>query len=726
MFASRFAALGVAFLFSIVLTPPSPAADGAVDGVVVNAKDEPAVGAKVTLVELRRRAQADAEGAFRFVGVPAGHYHVRVESPRWGTAVAEVDVAAGASTPLRVKIDLGIHEENVVVSASADARSLAEVAQPVAILEGLELQQRAQATLGETLAQEPGVSSNYYAPGASRPVIRGFTGDRVRILEDGIGTADASNVSPDHAVSYDPMGADRIEVVRGAATLLYGTNAVGGVVNVLDGRVPDHVPASSIEGSFGARVGSAAEERAASADLNGGVSRFAWQVGYLDRQADDLDTPEGTIANSDLDTRRGTVGASYVGGKGFVGLAYTDFATNYGSAVEEEVRIDLDQQRFDLRGEYNAPLGFLRAFKARAGVADYEHAELEGDEVGTRFTNRSWETRAEFLHKALGPFEGNFGIQMSDRDFEAEGDEAYVQPTTTRNQALFLFEEVGKGRLLWELGARFERQQTDSSDPSLRDRDFDALSGSVGAVWKGGEDWSLALSLARSNRLPTPEELYSDGPHVATFAYEVGDDGLGKEESLGVDLSFRRLVGKVRGEVNLFWDDFSDYIYDRATGDVDVDSGLPIFQFTQQDAEFRGLEAVAHFELFHAEPHHVELDLRYDTVRAEFADGTPLPRIPAARYGAAIQYQGSKLWGNLEVLRTGDQDRVDPLETPTEGYTWLNAAIGYRVLAGRMVHDLVLRGINLTDELARNHGSRFKDVVPLTGRDLSLSYRLTF
>jgi iron complex outermembrane receptor protein len=420
------------------------------------------------------------------------------------------------------------------------------------------------------------------------------------------------------------------------------------------------------------------------------------------------------------------VGASYVGAKGFVGLAYTDFASDYGSAVEEEVRIDLDQKRFDLSGEYNAPAGFVRSIRARAGIAEYEHVELEGEEVGTRFSNDSWEARAELLHRRLGAFEGNFGIQLSDRDFRAEGDEAYVQPTTTKNQALFAFEEVGRGRIVGEFGARWERQQTDSSDPALRDRDFDAFSGSAGAVWKPAEDWSIALSLARSARLPTPEELYSDGPHVATFAYEVGDDDLGQETSLGTDLSLRRLTGKVRGEVNLFWDDFDDYIYDRATGEVDVDSGLPIYAFTQDDAEFRGLEAVVHFELFHAEPHHVELDLRYDTVRAELADGTPLPRIPASRYGLAVQYQGTKVWGNAEVLRVEDQDRVAPLETPTDGYTWLNAALGYRIVAGRTVHDLILRGVNLGDELARNHGSRFKDEVPLTGRDVSLSYRLTF
>jgi iron complex outermembrane receptor protein len=726
MFRSRFAALAAALSVCLPLVPPALAAEGSIAGVAVTARGEPAAGSKVLLVELRRRTQAGPDGAFRFDAVPEGHYHLQVTSPRWGTALAEVDVAAGRSVEVRVAIDLGIHEESLVVSASADARSLAEVAQPVAILEGTELLQRAQATLGETLAQEPGVSSSYYAPGASRPVIRGFTGDRVRILEDGLGTADASNVSPDHAVSYDPMGADRIEVVRGAATLLYGSSAVGGVVNVLDGRVPDHVPTSGIEGSFGARFGSAADERAGSVDLRGGGGRFAWQAGYLDRRADDLDTPEGTIVNSDVDTTRGTVGASYVGTKGFVGLAYTDFASNYGSAVEEEVRIDLDQQRFDLRGEYDAPAGFLRSIRARAGIAEYEHVELEGEEVGTRFSNDSWEARAELLHRRLGAFEGNFGVQLSDRDFRAEGEEAYVQPTRTTNQALFAFEEIGRGRLVGELGARYERQQTDSSDPALRDRDFDAFSGSAGAVWKPAEAWSIALSLARSTRLPTPEELYSDGPHVATFAYEVGDDDLGKESSLGIDLSVRRLAGKVRGEVNLFRDDFDDYIYDEATGDVDVDSGLPIYRFTQQDAEFRGLEAVVHFELFHSEPHHVELDLRYDTVRAELADGTPLPRIPAARYGIAVQYQGPRLWGNLEVLRTADQNRVAPLETPTAGSTWLNAAVGYRILAGRAVHDLILRGVNLTDELARNHGSRFKDVVPLTGRDIGLTYRLTF
>jgi len=718
---------------------PAFAGTGTIEGVVLDQQGSPAPGAAVTLVELRRHATADENGRFRFEDVPPGHYHVQVESTRSGGAVAEIDLADGATSAVTVAIDRTVHAEHVVVSASLDARSAAEVVQPVDVLEGTELQTRIQGTLGETLAQEPGMRSTYYAPGASRPVIRGLGGDRIRILEDGIGTADASNVSPDHAVSLDPLGTDRVEIVRGPATLMYGSNAVGGVVNVLDGRIPDHVPAAAVGGSFGLRFASAAEERAGSLNLTGGARRVAWQAGYLDRRADDLETPDGPIENSDLDAASGTAGVSYVGGRGFVGLSFTDYESNYGAAVEEQVRIDLQQKRYDLRGEYNTPFAIFRALRLRFGVGDYEHTELEGQEVGTLFLNDSWEGRLELPHRRLGAFEGAIGVQLVDRDFEAIGEEAFVQPTTTGNQALFVFEEIGEGKVRGEIGLRYDRQQTRSVDPTLQDRDFDAVSGSGGIVWNPAETYAVALSLARSTRLPTAEELYSNGPHLATFAFEVGDDDLGEETSEGIDLALRKLTGRLRGELNLFRNEFNDFINDEFTGafdpgedPIDPEDDLPIFRFVQADATFSGFEAVVHVELFHAEPHHVELELRGDRVEAELADGRNLPRIPPMRYGASLRYQGSKLWGNLEVTRTDEQDEIatdingDPLETPTAGYTWLNAAVGYRLIAGHTVHDIVLRGINLTDEFSRNHVSRFKDLVPLTGADVSLMYRLVF
>ncbi len=233
--------------------------------------------------------------------------------------------------------------------------------------------------------------------------------------------------------------------------------------------------------------------------------------------------------------------------------------------------------------------------------------------------------------------------------------------------------------------------------------------------------------MSRTSRLPTAEELYSNGPHVATNAFEVGDANLEEETGVGVDVALRKREGRVKGELSVFWNDIADYIYDRETGEVDPDAGLPVFRFTQDDARFRGVEAELHVELLHTEPHHLGLEVRGDSVRADLTGrDEDLPRIPPLRYAVALRYQGKALWSYVEVQRVEEQDRVAPNETATPGYTWLNAAVGYRILAKRLVHDLVLRGVNLTDELSRNHLSRFKDAVPLAGIDVSLSYRLTF
>jgi iron complex outermembrane receptor protein len=655
---------------------------------------------------------------------------LQVLSPRFGSAVGEVSVEEGKEVQVELRLDLSVHREEVVVTASPDARSLSNIARPVAVLDGSDLTERMQPTLGDTLAQEPGVTATTYAPGTSRPVIRGLGGDRIRILEDGIGAGDASNVSPDHAVSIDPLSSDRIEVVRGPATLLYGGNAIGGVVNVLDRRIPDRRPEHAVGGSLSLRAGSAAEERAGALALDGGVGMLGWHVEGLKRETEDMDAGDGlTIANSDLETDGAAVGLSLIGDPGFVGVSYSGFDTNYGAAVEEEVRIDLEQRRIDLLGEYSEPFGPFRSARVRLGSSDYEHTEFEGSEVGTVFNNKSNEGRVELRHKQLGPFLGSFGVQAFDRDFEAIGEEAFVQPTTTQGQALFGFEEIGRGPLTWELGARLEGQDVESSDAALRDRSFDTLSASAGLVWRKDEAWGVSAALTHSERPPTAEELYSNGPHIATNAFEVGDDDLQEETGLGLDVSLRKLAGRFSGEIDLFVTRFDGFIFDQDTGAIFDPGGeeLPIFQYVQEDAEFYGAEAHLDVELYHAEPHHVQLELRGDYVHAELDDtGEPLPRIPPLRGAVAVHYQGARLWGYIEAMRVQEQDRTAPLETETPGHTLLGATLGYRLLAGQTVHELILRGTNLTDELAFNHVSRFKEIVPLPGRDVSLAYRLLF
>jgi iron complex outermembrane receptor protein len=710
--------------------PRTSAAEGVlVTGKVVANTGKPVEGAQVTIVELKRRTSTDAGGAFHIENVPPGRYVITVSSPRYGSAALQALVEEGKPAELAITLDVAVHTEEVVVSGARPSTS-SEADLAVTVLDNLDLQRMMQPTLGETLAQTPGVSSTSYSPGASRPVIRGLGGDRIRILEGGIGVGDASNVSEDHAVSTDTLATDRIEIIRGPSTLLYGSNAIGGVVNLLDQRIPDSIGDEPLTGSVDLRYGTSAEEKAGGVVLNGGIKQLGWHLDGLKRKSGDLDTPIGVLDNSDADTKQGTAGVSWVPSWGFMGVSYGRFDTNYGVPTDEMVRIDMEQKRWDLRGEVRSS-GFFEALRFRAGRTDYDHAEIESTgAIGTQFLNTSWEGRLEAPHRQVGAFRGTFGFQVGKRDFEAIGEEGFVPPTVTKGGALFLYEEIGTGPVSFDVGARYEKADLSAGgESSLPDRSFSPFSASGGIVWKAGEGYVLTGTVSRAVRAPTAEELYANGPHLATFQFEIGDPNLDAEKSLGVDVLLRKLKGFVTGEVDIFANDFTDFIVLSPTGaTVDLDGELvPVFQATQQDARFRGAEAHVDLNVLHRDPHHLQIELTGDYVRAEnTTDDTPVTRIPPLRAGIGLRYQGSSVWGLLELRHTSKQDRIAPFETETDGFDWLNASVGCRLFTGAVVHDLVLRGTNLTDKLGRNAVSPLKDVVPLPGRDVSLAYKLTF
>jgi iron complex outermembrane recepter protein len=715
-------AIPVFLLLSISISAQNT---GAISGTVYNSQGVVVDDATVTLVELRRERAVGTDGTFRFDGLRPGHYHVRAESPREGSATGDIEVAAGETRTLEIVVDRAVHAEEIVVSASPETRVASEVYQPVNVLDEEEIARRIEPTLGETLKNEPGVSSTYFGPGSSRPIIRGLGSDRIRILEEGVGTGDVSNVSPDHAVSVDPASADQIEIVRGPATLLYGSNAVGGVVNILDQRVPSRVPAQAVTGKVDLRLGTVSDERTGSVDALGGAGSFAWHAGFLRRETGDYQIPGGEIlSNSSLKTTSGTAGASWIGERGFFGLAVTDFDTRYGVPADEEIDIELDQRRFDLRGALTNIGGFFRDARIRIGTNSYEHVELEGSEVGTRFQSEGIEGRIEASHRDVGRVRGSFGVQFLNNEFEAAGEEAYIPPNETSAQALFAFHELTAGSVDFQLGGRYEHQDVSTTAPDLPSRSFNGLSGSVGAIWQPADPYTVAISIARAVRLPTATELYANGPHAATRQFEVGDPNLESETSLGIDLSLRRTAGRVSGQINLFNNQFDGYIYEAPTGEEEDD--FPVFQFTQTDARFRGIEVETHVELWHRDAQHVELEIGGDLVRATLQGGGNLPRIPPTRLRAGVRYEGGPLSGLLEVQRYGEQDEIATFEEPTDGYTLVNAMVGYRFFVGNTIHDLLLRGTNLTDELARSHVSPLKELAPLPGRDFNLSYRLTF
>jgi iron complex outermembrane receptor protein len=328
-------------------------------------------------------------------------------------------------------------------------------------------------------------------------------------------------------------------------------------------------------------------------------------------------------------------------------------------------------------------------------------------------------------HTPWGAASGTLGVQFARRDFDAIGEEAFVPPTLTTGWALFAFEEIGRGPVRLQLGARYDRQSVEAQGGEPMERDEDGFSGSVGLSYRQGDAFTAGLTVARSVKLPTAEELFSNGPHIATRSFEVGDPDLRQEKSLGVDLSVRGEKGRVAVLANAFLNRFDDYIFQELTGEEE--DGLPVLHYVQGDARFYGVEGEVTVDLLHAEPHHLDLELGGDYVRAERRDAEEdLPRIPPARLHAGLHYAGRALSARAEVRRVMEQERLAPFERPTDGYTSVNASLSYRLFLGERVLDLILRGTNLADEEARNHVSFLKDLAPLPGRDVRLSARLTF
>ncbi len=385
------------------------------------------------------------------------------------------------------------------------------------------------------------------------------------------------------------------------------------------------------------------------------------------------------------------------------------------------------QRRVDVAGQWTTPFAFLRGAKLRFGTNDYQHDEIEGGEKGTTFTDKGWEGRLELPHQPLGPFTGAFGVQLVHRDLEAVGDERFIPPTSTDAQGAFLFEEAPIGSAVRaQAGFRWEHSNVDSPEsPDVQSRAFNGYSGSLGFIWTFAPAWSFAASGARTTKLPNAQELFADGPHIGTNAFEIGDPNLKNEVATGVDVILRGAEGIVSGSLAFFYNSFDGFIYERLTDEVEDD--LQVIRYTQLDARFIGGEGHVDIALVHSDPHHLALELMADYVNAELtATGEPLPRIPPLRYGAGLRYSSATWNGVVEVRRTDTQDQVAPLETVTPGYTMLNAAIGYRFFFGPVITDVLLRGTNLTDVEARNNVSFIKDFAPLPGRDVSLGLRVAF
>ena len=637
----------------------------------------------------------------------------------------------------------------------------------VAVLSGEELAAKVRPSLGETLARTPGVSATSFGPTASRPILRGLEGERVRVLTDGIGAIDVSNTSADHPTIVNPLLAERIEVLRGPQSLLYGSAAIGGVVNVLDRRIPNDVPDEPVHFAALGTYGSAANERSAAASADVPIGRgFVLHADGSYSQTDDLEIGgfalsrplrEQALASGDPDiaanaairgrlpntaskTTTAALGAAYINDSGDIGASYTRTDTRYGVPLrlatqpgeeQEAPTIDARQHRVDARAGLTFAGGFLDKARFRYAFGDYTHAEIEDDgTVGTRFFDQGMEGRLELTQARRGAWSGAFGGQFLIRDFDVVGEEAFLPKSSTTQLGLFAVQQFDLGRAKLELGGRYERTSVEANprpdQPQFADltRTFDTVSGSAGASYDLGSGWRLGANLSRTARAPAAEELFANGPHAGTQAFEIGDPSFRPERAWSVEGILRRSGADFSFEASAFHSWFDNFIYQDFTGAEE--DGLPVFQFRQADARYYGFEVQASATLARIGGVRIAGDALADYVHATIKGSGPAPRIPPLRLLGGLTAESRLVDGRVEVEHVTGQDRISAFETPTKAYTVANLELTVRPWGEERPLSFVLSANNLFDVTARRHASVLKDFAPLAGRDLRVTARVEF
>ena len=625
----------------------------------------------------------------------------------------------------------------VVVTASALQDTADTLSKPADVLTGARLDENRGATLGETVASLAGVQSSNFGPGVGRPIIRGLDGPRVAVLSGGLSSQDVSTVSQDHAPAIEPFLADQIEVLKGPSTLLYGNGAIGGVVNMVDGRIPEY----AIENGFSGRAetrffGGDQGGNTTMARVDGGSDRFALHADAVYRNALDYDTPDGRQRNSFIDTRSGAVGGSLLGDWGFVGLSASRFNDEYGNPGEpgdpalgeRGVSLKMRQNRYEAKGALRDLWGEGNGLRFSFGHTGYTHTEFENDQPGTIFRKNANEGRLEATFGSAQGWQGALGAQASSSTFVAIGEEAFVPETSTRAQGLF-----GVARRSWDgfrldLGARVDKVK--SSPAGGDSRSFTPVSLSLAGGWKLDAQWRITANLDHAERAPVEEELFSDGPHIATLAYEIGNKDLRKEAANQLELGLQYQADWVDAKVSAYYNRFNNFIYLADTSATwfwqEGDQFLPVRQWSQADARFRGLEGEAMFHLAKTDQGDWDLRVFGDTVRATFKGGGNVPRIAPSRLGAQLRWEYAGWRAALGATRTNRQDKLAAGETPTAGFTLVDAHLSRHFDTGTLSWELFADGSNLTNQVARVHTSFLKDQVMLPGRSVGVGVRVFF
>lgn len=705
-------------------------------------------------------------------------------SPALAETAAATQVQPVSAAP-QIEDDLHnrqVDDESTIIVSASGLKEL-DVLAGTSVLEVGDIQRNGiTGQIGELLTKLPGVSATSFAPGSSRPVLRGQQGERVRVLVDGVGTADVSNTSVDHATTIEPITVERIEVLRGPAVLLYGSQAIGGAVNVIDKRIPTRMPDEAFHIDALAGIDSATNMRSGAASLDVGIgSNIVFHVDGSWRKTDDIEiggfqvasalradlladaaveeaegefeeadelreaaNQRGTVPNTAVESWTVNAGLGVILGQSTFGASLGWYDTNYGVPTrpgaghhhgegeggdepegegEENVSIGLQQFRADFKGDIYLGEGAFEQLKLRVGYSDYTHTEFEGAEVGTVFDSTSLEARGELVQDTGGSLRGSSGIQYQHRDFFAVGAEAYIPPNLIDQVAIFTLQEYGTGPFQIEAAARAEFTKVKAQTLGI-ENDYDTLSGALGVVYEGIEGVRIGVNGSRAERAPSAEELFSDGPHIATQAFEIGDPDLDTERAWGIEAYARSAIGEGTFNLTVFKQWFDNYIFLEDAGFEEDE--LPAFEYLQQDAAFFGIEAELSYPVIATGSFRLLTDLRASYVEAELADGIAVPRIPPLSLLGALEAQTDTFDVRGEVQWFDDQDQVTVFETPTEGFTLVNALVAWRPLRGNKNVTLQLAADNILDVNGRRHTSFTKDFVPLMGRNFRASVRLSF
>mgnify|MGYP001594569189 CR=1 FL=1 len=707
-------------------------AEGGLRGqVTLEGAGKPLHHATISILKLNRSVETDEDGMYELRGLPPGVYDVVAHLHSFTDSRRAVAVGAGGTVTLDFVLRLAPVREQITVTASGREQTAMEAFQSVTAIDTLDLAHKSATSLGEVLQNEPGVAKRSFGPGTSRPVIRGFDGDRVLVLRDGMPTGTLSSQSGDHGEPVDATTLERLEVVRGPATLLYGSNAIGGVVNAITGHHQAHQhPHEGLRGHLTTNAGSGNAHAGASAGFEYGVKQWLFWGHGGGQRTGDYRTPLGTVPNSGAFLDHASGGLGRYGEKLAFNAGYSVENGRYGvpfaSRFEaepppEDEPVDLTFRRHNLRFHAGAekPAAWLDRFDLIANYSSWNHNELSEDAVQTRFFNKQFSYRGVFEQRRRGRLSGSFGFSGMRRSYKAIGAEILAPPVTHDGVAAFGLEEIEVAPVRFQLGGRLERNAYDPT--GLRQRSFTGLSGAAGMylpLWSGG---ALAANYSRAFRAPALEELYNRGPHIGNLAFEIGNPNLAGEHSHGLDLSVRHQSAALRAEANLFSYWLDDFVFLAPTGQVR--DRLMEAAYLQADSRYRGLEARLDARVHSA----LWLNLGLDVVDARLrAAGTPLPRIPPVRGRIGFDARYKQLSLRPGLVLANAQRKIFPSETPTAGYALVNLDASYTIPRQHFIHVFAASLFNAGDRLYRNHLSLIKELAPEIGRGVKFTYSLRF